>query len=317
MSELVSIIIPCFNAARTVSDTLDCACQQTHSNLEILVIDDGSQDASAEIVMAYPDPRVRLIRMPHRGACAARNTGLGQARGTYVQFLDANDLLGPEKIATQVEALQRAGDRTAVAYGPWWSFLNHAPFPQGANYLVGRNHQPAMELLFASMAEGFYLPTHSWLIPRVVATSAGKWDERLIQNQDGEYFSRVLAVATQVLWVPAAHAYYRQDHDFSMNRTSGPACTRSLLLAADQIRDRMIDYLGFNPERRRIIAALYLRVMYRMDCSDSEMVQQVWGRIHGLGLPDGRTKVGGMRFDLLKRMMGWELAFKMKQLARS
>ncbi|MFT4900915.1 MAG: glycosyltransferase involved in cell wall biosynthesis [Lentimonas sp.] len=316
MSELVSIIIPCFNSSAILREALDCACQQTHRELDIIVVDGGSTDASYELAERYPDSRVRLVRRAHRGACAARNIGLAVAQGKYLQFLDANDVLHPDKIALQVEALEQSEDSSAIAYGPWWSFLKHASFLRGANFVTGRSYRPPMEWLFASMAEGFYSPSHCWLIPRAVADSAGQWDERLIQNQDGEYFSRVLEVATQVIWVPTAQAFYRQENALSSSQSHETVDTHSLLLAADQIRDRMIAYLGYEPKRRRVISALYLRILYSMDGSDLELVNQVWRRIYGLGLPDGGTKVGSLSFDLLKRHMGWELAFKMKQLVR-
>lgn len=316
MSSLVSVIIPTFNVFSKLRETLDCVCQQTHQEIEVIVVDYGSTDNTVDLVLTYPDTRVSLTRIPNRGVCAARNVGLAQAAGKYIQFIDPYDLLDCGKIAHQVEALRQSKDRTAIAYGPWWSFLNDALWPRGASYTSGRSFSPAMEWLFASMEEGFYLPPHSWLLTREVACAAGEWDERLIQNEDGEYFSRVLEMASQVIWVPDAQAYCRQPRDL-MSVGLSRLYTQSLILAADKIRDRMIDYIGYNPDRRRIISALYLRILYRIESNDLEMMDQVWQRIHGLGLPDGRTRVGGVRFDMLKRHMGWKLAFKMKQLIRN
>ena len=317
MNPLVSVIIPAYNVSTTLRETLDCVCQQTYSEIEVIVVDDGSIDSTVDVVLNYPDARVSLTRISHRGACAARNAGLAKASGVYVQFLDANDLMDCHKIELQVRELQRSEDSYAISYGPWWSFLNDAPLPRGASLTSGRNHSPSMEWLFISMEKGFYLPPHCWLLSREVACAAGDWDERLLQNQDGEYFSRVLEIASQVLWVPDAQSYYRKEHMGRINLQQGNQCTRSLILAADLIRDRMLHYLGYNPARRRIISVLYLRILYRIDSTDLEMIDQLWLRIHGLGLPDGRTRVGGMRFDLLKRHMGWELAFKMKQLVQN
>src|ERR1051326_5639298 len=115
---LVSIIIPCFNAARWLPATLQSALAQTWPNLEVIVVDDGSTDHSAAIARRYEGDRVRGVVQPNAGAAAARNTGLRHARGEFIQFLDADDLLAPEKIAKQMEALLRA-PAGAVASGPW------------------------------------------------------------------------------------------------------------------------------------------------------------------------------------------------------
>ncbi|MDR6854118.1 teichuronic acid biosynthesis glycosyltransferase TuaG [Variovorax guangxiensis] len=105
----VSVIIPCFNAARFIAETIESVLAQTYSSFELMVIDDKSTDGSAELVESYAriDPRVRLIRMPkNAGAPAApRNLGLVAARGEWVAFLDADDLWHPRKLELQMQAL--------------------------------------------------------------------------------------------------------------------------------------------------------------------------------------------------------------------
>ena len=106
---MVSIIIPCYNQAEFLPDTLANLQQQTMHNFECVVVDDGSTDDSAEIVRktAAVDPRFRLIQKPNGGSATARNLGLQVARGEYVQFLDADDSLDKDKLAKQVEFMQR------------------------------------------------------------------------------------------------------------------------------------------------------------------------------------------------------------------
>lgn len=104
---LVSIIIPCFNAERTVADAVESCLRQTHEQVEVLVVDDGSKDQSRTIVerlAARARGRLRLLTGPHRGAGAARNRGLDAARGEFIQFNDADDLLHPEKVAACLAA---------------------------------------------------------------------------------------------------------------------------------------------------------------------------------------------------------------------
>jgi glycosyltransferase involved in cell wall biosynthesis len=120
-AELVSVIIPAYNAANFIAETLASAQMQTYGNLEIIVVDDGSTDNTASIVegIAASDSRVCLIQQPNRGVAAARNLGIGHARGTFVAPLDADDIWHPEKIARQVAAMREAGPAVGMVYS--WS----------------------------------------------------------------------------------------------------------------------------------------------------------------------------------------------------
>lgn len=101
---LVSILIPCHNGAGFVAEAIDSALGQTYSNIEVIVVDDGSTDSSGEILAGYGE-RIRWKTIPNSGACAARNEALRMAKGEYIQFLDADDLLMPDKIARQLPEL--------------------------------------------------------------------------------------------------------------------------------------------------------------------------------------------------------------------
>ncbi|MBC8371009.1 MAG: glycosyltransferase family 2 protein [Planctomycetes bacterium] len=317
MNPLVSIIIPSYNSAGTLRKTLEAACKQSWRHLEVIVIDDGSIDASADVAKTYPDSRVRLIRSTNRGACRARNLGLHVAKGDYIQFLDADDLIEDNKIESQIEALTVCNSKRLVAYGPWCEFIDGAGASIRSGYSSGRSYAEPMEWLFDAMQEGFYLPPHCWLVPTEVAVAAGDWDERLLQNQDGEYFSRVLAAASGLVWVRNASAYYRVGNEASVSQAKGPSYTNSLLLAADLIRDRMLDYLGDDSTKRRKISALYLRILYRIDGSNEEDVRRIWREVEYLGLPPRSLRLGGSKFRMLRRVFGWKTAFFIKRLMQS
>lgn len=106
---LVSVVIPAFNAADWVGCAIDSALAQTYSQREILVVDDGSTDATPEVLAGYGD-RIRILHQPNGGLSSARNLGIRQARGEFVAFLDADDRWLPEKLERQVHCL-RGDDR--------------------------------------------------------------------------------------------------------------------------------------------------------------------------------------------------------------
>ena len=111
-----SIIVPAYNTAVTLTETLASLLSQTHDDFEIIIVDDGSQDETPAIARAHAtDPRVRVIRQENRGLAGARNTGIAAARGEFVGFCDADDLWLPEKLATHVRHLQAEPD-VAISY---------------------------------------------------------------------------------------------------------------------------------------------------------------------------------------------------------
>ena len=116
--ELVSVIVPAYNAAATLSETLEFALAQTYQDLEVVVVDDGSTDPTPEIVASFAerDRRVRLLRQSNAGVAAARNLAIAQSRGSYVAPLDADDLWHPEKLAYQVAAMRQRGRQVGVVY---------------------------------------------------------------------------------------------------------------------------------------------------------------------------------------------------------
>lgn len=115
---LVSIIIPCYNNARYIGQTLRSALAQSYPNVEIIVIDDGSTDKSIHKIRPYTD-RITLIRQPNRGAPAARNHGIRIAKGKFIKFLDADDILLPDTIAIQVNQMTKLPKHSKqIVYGP-------------------------------------------------------------------------------------------------------------------------------------------------------------------------------------------------------
>lgn len=122
---LVSIVIPCYNAGRWLREAIDSCLGQTYPNLEIIVVDDGSTDDSLSIARSYGSDIV-VSTGPNKGESGARNKGFSLSHGDFIQFLDADDYLLPEKIERQVALLETEGGDTV--YGDW-QFRYH--FPDG------------------------------------------------------------------------------------------------------------------------------------------------------------------------------------------
>ena len=116
---LVSILIPCRNSAPWLEETLHSCLAQTHCNLEIILVDDASTDQSAELArrVASNDARLQVHTQAPGGACRARKRAFELSHGEYIQYLDADDLLHPNKIASQLDVMRRTGAK--LSNGPW------------------------------------------------------------------------------------------------------------------------------------------------------------------------------------------------------
>jgi glycosyltransferase involved in cell wall biosynthesis len=175
-SELVTVIVPAYNASLSIGETLSSIRAQTHKNLEVLVIDDGSTDATAEIVLRHAsiDPRIRLIRQANDGVAAARNRGMAEARGEYLAPIDADDLWRPDKIERQLQVPQSGGERVGLVYC-WFALIDEK------SRVISLRHRPTNEGdVLARMCLGNVVGNgSSALIRKSVAVEVGGYDPSL------------------------------------------------------------------------------------------------------------------------------------------
>jgi glycosyltransferase involved in cell wall biosynthesis len=221
MAPLVSIIIPAYNSAGWVSDAVECSLAQTHTTCEIIVVDDGSTDATGELLERKYGPRIRLIRQENRGLAGARNTGLARARGDYIQFLDADDLLHPEKIERQLAQLA-AATRPALAISDYvLCDMEDVSRIYRRHYLPPvREGTLSLGLLIEHWETGISSPVHCFLFQtRLFRERDISFDESLPNHEDWECWLRVFAQTPEVFYVNQPLALYRvRDRSMAANR---------------------------------------------------------------------------------------------------
>lgn len=208
MKPLVSILIPAYNAGEWIADTLQSAIDQTWPEREIIVVDDGSRDATANIARKFDRYGVRVISKHNEGAAATRNFAFRLSKGDYIQWLDADDLLSPDKVALQVDAAEASGDRRLLLSSGWGSFLYRHHRAQFIPSALWADLTPA-EWLLRKMSLNLHMQTATWLVSRELTEAAGPWNTKLLGDDDGEYFCRVLLASHGVRFVPGGRVYYR------------------------------------------------------------------------------------------------------------
>jgi len=116
---LVSILVPAYNAQEWIAETLQSAVAQTWPRKEIIIVDDGSSDQTMTIAKQFESDDVRVVRQENQGAAAARNHAFSLSQGEYIQWLDADDLLAPDKIEKQIEVLDRGVSKRTLLSSGW------------------------------------------------------------------------------------------------------------------------------------------------------------------------------------------------------
>jgi glycosyltransferase involved in cell wall biosynthesis len=216
MKPLVSILIPAFNSQEWISETLRSAIAQTWQPKEIIVVDDGSTDRTLEIVRQFESSGVKVVTQKNQGAAAARNKAFSLSQGDYIQWLDADDLLAPHKISKQMEAVQQTADKSALFSGGWGSFMYRHSRTKFVPTSLWCDLSP-VEWLIRKMGQNIYMQTSTWLVSRELSLAAGPWDTRLLGDDDGEYFCRVLLASSGVHFVPGSKVYYRTSGSGSLS----------------------------------------------------------------------------------------------------
>lgn len=307
---LVSIIVPSYNAAPWLGATLESALAQTHSPCEVIVVDDGSRDDSLAIAERFRSRGVTVISQRNAGASAARNRGLASAGGELIQFLDADDLLAPDKIATQVARLRAAGDGF-VASAEWVRFsgaLPDGPLPVQPLWRDMR----AIDFLTTAAMEELMFPPIAWLIPRRLCDAAGGWNETLSLNDDGEYMSRVLAASNGILFTPGARAYYRSGNPASYASQRSSRAAASELRAWDLTVETMLRLE--DSSRTRLAAATgYQRIEAGWLGVNRDVAERAAAREQELGGGAYRFE-GGSAFLAAKQLFGWRTAVRARRL---
>ncbi|MFZ3215836.1 MAG: glycosyltransferase [Candidatus Acidiferrales bacterium] len=250
MKPLVSILIPAYNAEEWVHYTIRSAVAQTWPRKEIIVLDDGSTDRTAQVARRFASKGVKVVSTKNGGLSAAINHAYRLCEGDYIQELDSDDILAPDKIERQLAALRPGDSKRVLLSSPWGYFFYRTRRARFTRTSLWQDLSP-VEWLLRKMGENLHMQNATWLVSRELAEAAGPWDENLHYDQDGEYFARVLLASEGTRFVPETQIYYR------ISRTN------------------RISYIGSSDKKKdSLLRSLKLHVEYIRSLEDSERVRR-------------------------------------------
>lgn len=318
----VSIIIPNYNGTTYINQCIDSCLKQGDSVKEIIIIDDHSSDGSWEILLAtasrFPE-LIRVVKNDGKGACRARNYGFELSSGDYIQWLDSDDFLGENKLVYQLQELKNAGSRS-ISFS---QTVHQYNFKDGSVKEVIENYpclasstNPSEFLLNLWGGSDFKagtIQTGAWLIPRDVTLKAGVWNENLLRDQDGEYFTRVVLSSRNIIYSVEVKAYYRKFEDgHSITQTNKEPYFRSELDALN------LKYSYLNQQKdkelyKKAFANLYLQLAIKSYGKYDALYQEAWEQYVKQGYKAPVPKLGGRGMEILHKLLGWKAALRIKQ----
>lgn len=244
---VVSVIIPCYNARPWLSETLSTALQPTWADTEVILVDDGSTDGSGDYVREHY-PQVRLFVTPNRGVSQARNLGLEHARGAFLIFLDADDLLPSGRIDRHLHLLERSD--AEVIYGDWQRLR---PTEEGRFVpaeVVARTMTRPPELELFGL---FWCPPGAYTFRRSIVERVGGFNPRLPVIQDARFALDCALHGGRFVHDPHLSCLYRTHRVDSVSTRSQSAFWRDCLTNAIEVRAHWEQGGELTPERLRAV----------------------------------------------------------------
>ena len=308
----VSIIIPLYNNEHYVTQTIDSCLAQTHDNIEIIVVENGSTDKSCQIVKSIDDTRLSVFQILKPNAAAARNFGYQKAKGAYIVFLDADDVMASNKIELQLKALSNKPEGW-IACCAWAKFKTNTKEAVISPQKVWAIQNPIDWCLQSWMGEGMMIPG-CWLIPKPIIDKAGLWNEKLSLHDDGEFMCRVLLASKGNVFVENTVVYYRQQgNSLSRDHTSKKAAESALLVYKSYLQQ----ILKFQDSKlaRRALARNFSRFVYEYYPAHTQLIKEAYREINELGVKP--PLVGSPSFKIIQPIVGFKLAMRLTSIKRN
>jgi glycosyltransferase involved in cell wall biosynthesis len=307
-------VVPAFNAEQYISDAIRSALRQSHTNIEVLVVDDGSVDNTAEVVADIRDPRLSLITQRNQGQSVAINRGANDARGDFIKLLDADDWLNPSHIESQLRAI--GSERFSLVSCRWGYFVDEPVHAAISEEQTNRDYMDPLEWIVDSLTkdEGM-MGGWMWLIPRALWDKAGGYDPRLSLNNDFHFSIKLLLASDGVRFADKAVYSYRKGLPGALSSQSGRHAMESAFLTTEMGTRLLLDCED-STRIRQICADRFQWWLFRFYPEYPELVTRAEQRIAELG-GSGLEMQGGAILRGLLPFVGWKAVRRMQTVAYS
>ena len=317
INPLVSVIMPLYNAEKYVGEAIESVINQTYTNWELIIVNDGSTDNSLGVALKYQSEKIKVFTQENKGASAARNYGLREAKGDYIQFLDADDVISANKLEEQLMVLDGSLEKLAVC--------STVHFFDGEEYVGKKTSEYEDSFLFDTQ-DSFYFITNlyggnknqgsmvqpnAWLTPKRVIQKAGNWNEQLSPNpdDDGEFFCRVIVKSSGIVYSRKCYNFYRKfNKSTSLSSPKTEISYQNILKSMILKRDVLIRENRDNELVNAVICRCLMEIAVNSYPKYKNVSNKVLRYIDEFGGTSYVPKIGGAKLEFIKRIFGWKSA---------
>lgn len=325
LNPLVSIIIPVYNAQKYLMDTIHCAIDQTWPNKEILIINDGSTDNSLNIAKLFESNIIKIYSQLNSGASTARNLGLKLAKGEFIQFLDADDLLSPDKIEKQVLSLLQSPNKVALCSTIHFNNTNLidklAPNDYEESFLkdFNRPSEFLINIWGGNNGKGSMVTSNAWLTPTSIIKKAGLWNEKLSVDDDGEFFTRVVINSAGIIISNTVKSYYRKHSQSSISLSKVLSIKGHISLYRSALyKKEILLAIDDSKQAKTAIANLFFDICLMTYKKHPRIFRLAQNSLKDLQTkPNIQIVLGGKFIQKITNLFGYKTAISLQQLKRS
>jgi glycosyltransferase involved in cell wall biosynthesis len=303
---LVSVLIPLYNKVDYFEETLQSVLTQTYSNIEIIIVDDGSTDGSLDIAKRYLSENVKIFEQKNKGASAARNKAFELSKGDYIQYLDADDLLDKYKIEVQVKVLIDNPNCVVIAQGYDMEMIKGQKVMTQRKRLM-KDYTDHKTFIYDEILEAALV--HSWLIPRQFIVKAGGWNERISIFDDRDFYLRLVPLASKIIFSEKAICYYRiTDTDNHLSKKRDIVNFQGALTYLSNAEAFLLKNKSILSEGdKKILSCLYKK-LFIVGLNNHKVKESLYNRCINFGVvPDCGNS---FYIKILKKILGVKMTFK-------
>ncbi|TYQ29324.1 glycosyltransferase [Pseudanabaena sp. UWO311] len=302
MTELVSIIIPCYNAEKWIAECIDSALSQTYSPIEIIVVDDGSTDRSLSIIKKYGN-KIRWVSYENGGASAARNRGIQISKGKYIQFIDADDYISPIKVKDQVEFLKVSGKD--IVYGDWChQVYNDDNTIKSSSYITNQSSDDMTYYVISNNT----IHSGSCLCKREVIERISGFDESIRIAEDYDFFVRLALSGAKFTYLQGRNYFYRIYSQITASNGQGIKHPNSVKFVLDKTSFYLAQKDLLTGKYRRLLACKYFLVAknYLM-LGEFKQSNTCYNISNNLSETHKYRSEGSSKFEKVYNLFGWKV----------
>jgi len=311
---LVSVCMPAFNAAGYIAEAIRSVIGQSYTNLELIIVNDGSTDETLKIATDFNDSRITVYTTANRGQCAAANEAFRLSKGQFIKFFDADDILSKNFIEEQVKLIYDKPN--CIAAASWGRFYRNDLTTFKLNINQNDHDQLPINWLANAMLNGqVMLQCALWLVPRNILTKSGLWNEKLSLINDFDFFIRILVKANFLYFSPSSILYYRSG---VLGSLSSQETRKAVLSAYTSITLGINSMLEKeNSDRiKKIAANTFQHFVYDYYPKFPDLINLAQREVTRYGGSDLKFPTGGVTL-ILNKIFGWKLTRKIKLLIKN